>query len=656
MPPDLLHGFRIGDWTVEPLKGVVTGPDRNPRHLQPKVMDVLVCLAAQADEPVTRNELLTEVWGRNAVSDEPLTHAIGELRRALQDDRRNPTYIETIPKRGYRLICSVEFIQSASEGRRIGLRLGERLRTGRRRYVAILTILILSAITATYLVYRPTPHDALPLAEQTVEDAIHAQPSPLSIAVLPFATTGELPDDEYFADGLTEEVLNALSQVPELQVIARTSSFFFKNKNIPVPDIAGSLNVANVVEGSVRREGQEIRITVQLVRASDGIHLWSESYERAIVDQLDVQVDIAEKIAGALGVLLDADARQLMLSAGINDVEAFIAYQKGLEAYATAHVGPDSAVPGLTVANSYFDKALEANPNLAALRILRADRAVHILQTFFVEDHKEKYAGEAKAASAALQNELELAWRKSMPGNQRDILNLERMLASDDWRGLQDVIAEAMLSGKCPRTNLTHEITAFGWAKQVAAKLQETLACNPMDTEAIMRLAPTLVWDGRADEALALLDHAEDNGVYHAVFFVRRFWALLATGRINDPALQGIGSRNDFLVGQIAWRLLLGDRLEAYRKVEQYWGQPGSYLPYSLTLAAMLGDRRRANEFAARIDSIPGSASFLAGAVNGCMCGAPFDLEATPNFAARINEANFPWPPPTIIEYPTKDW
>ena len=182
------------------------------------------------------------------------------------------------------------------------------------------------------------------------------------------------------------------------------------------------------------------------------------------------------------------------------------------------------------------------------------------------------------------------------------------------------------------------------------------LACDPMDVEAIMRLSDVLVWAGRADEALKLLDHAENNGVYHAMFFVQRFWALIADGRGNDPAIQGIWSRGDFLIGQIAWQIFHGDPSEAHRMAEQYWAEPDSYLPYSLQLAAILGDRARANELAAQLDMYPGSASLLAGQVSACRCGAPFDLEATPNFAARIEETNFPWPPPTIIEFPTKKW
>jgi TolB-like protein len=122
-----------------------------------------------------------------------------------------------------------------------------------------------------------------------------------SVAVLPFVAMSRGEDDEYFADGLTEEILNSLARVPELLVTARTSSFHFKGQDVPVPEIADKLGMAHVVEGSVRREGERLRVTAQLIRAADGFHLWSENYDRETADRFGVQTDIAEKIASALG-------------------------------------------------------------------------------------------------------------------------------------------------------------------------------------------------------------------------------------------------------------------------------------------------------------------------------------------------------------------
>ena len=151
-----------------------------------------------------------------------------------------------------------------------------------------------------------------------------------SIAVLPFVNMSTDPENEFFSDGLSEEILNSLARIDGMQVVGRTSSFQFKDKNEDLRTIGTKLDVATVLEGSVRREGERARITAQLIRTSDGIHLWSETYDRTVSDTLTVQLDIAEKVAGALNVILDDKQRSRMREAGVQNVDAFVAYQKGL--------------------------------------------------------------------------------------------------------------------------------------------------------------------------------------------------------------------------------------------------------------------------------------------------------------------------------------
>ncbi len=158
-----------------------------------------------------------------------------------------------------------------------------------------------------------------------------------SVAVLPFVAMSNGPDDDYFSDGLTEEIINALAQLPELLVTARTSAFHFKGRNVQVGEIARQLGVDHIVEGSVRRAGEQLRITAQLIRAEDGFHLWSETYDRRTEDTFAVQEDIAEKIAVALDVVLDEKQRARMRRVGVPNVEAYIAYQKGMEFSRKAH-------------------------------------------------------------------------------------------------------------------------------------------------------------------------------------------------------------------------------------------------------------------------------------------------------------------------------
>ena len=479
-----------------------------------------------------------------------------------------------------------------------------------------------------------------------------------TIAVLPFVPMSSGEDDGYFADGLTEEILNSLAQLPKLQVMARTSSFFFKGQNIPVSEIAARLDVSHILEGSVRRDGEQLRITAQLTRA-DGFHLWSKTYDRTLDDVFAVQEDIAENVATALGVVLDENARQLMRSAGIRDVEAFIAFQKGQEAFATAHERLEDASELLAIANAYFDQALEAAPGLTMARVLKADRAGHILFEIAAHLRDEEYPGEAQEALAALREEYDVAWRLSPPGNQRDILDLERTLFSEDWSGLSARIQKAMQPGACSQMNWTADFIApFGWAEQVAKKNRETLACNPMDGLASVQLSFSLIWAGDPEAAWQAVEEAENKGISHPWLADGRYWALLAAGRIDDPAVRGPGPKGSSMRydRQILREAVAGDSALAQQMAEEHWSRPNVGDRSSLIVAAVVGDRDRANQIAARIDTQPGSVVVLSVSVLTCFCGAPFDLEATPNYRARIKEAGFPWPPPKRIDYPTKTW
>ncbi|HQX26153.1 MAG TPA: adenylyl cyclase, partial [Pseudomonadota bacterium] len=147
-----------------------------------------------------------------------------------------------------------------------------------------------------------------------------------SVAVLPFVNMSGDAEQEYFADGLSEEILNSLTRIDGMQVAGRTSSFQFKGKNEDLRSIGQKLGVASVLEGSVRRGKGAMRITAQLIRVSDGIHVWSQTYDRAPDDTLAVQLDIAEHVASALDVVLDDVQRERMRASGVQNVEAFIAF------------------------------------------------------------------------------------------------------------------------------------------------------------------------------------------------------------------------------------------------------------------------------------------------------------------------------------------
>ncbi len=185
-----------------------------------------------------------------------------------------------------------------------------------------------------------------------------------SIAVLPFINMSSDQEQEWFADGLTEEILNALTRAPDLLVAARTSSFTFKGSSASIQEIAKTLGVAHVLEGSVRRGGDRLRVTAQLIRADDGFHLWSQTYDRNPDDVIAIQEDVAIAIANALETAMDPEALEQMVSAGTSSVPAYEAYLEGLAYQARAGQSGDELL--ILKIGEAFERAQELDPEFAA--------------------------------------------------------------------------------------------------------------------------------------------------------------------------------------------------------------------------------------------------------------------------------------------------
>jgi TolB-like protein len=210
-------------------------------------------------------------------------------------------------------------------------------------------------------------------------------PSPHSIAVLPFVNMSGDKEQEYFSDGLTEEILNSLARINEFQVSARTSSFSFRGKDTDIRTIAHKLNVASILEGSVRRSGRTIRVTAQLNNALTGFHLWSQTYDRDLSDVLKLQTDIANAVASALKVTLLGDVAAKIEVGGTRNPAALDAYLHGMKAYSLAHNGN-----GYQAAIAAYTEAIRLDPNYALAFAARAAAIESFLIATGAPDYRER--------------------------------------------------------------------------------------------------------------------------------------------------------------------------------------------------------------------------------------------------------------------------
>jgi TolB-like protein/Tfp pilus assembly protein PilF len=285
--------------------------------------------------------LLARIWPHAVVTEDALSRCLYELRRQLSQAGASEQFkamIETVPKRGYRLNGT---ITPLSQGSRSGKRAGLRW-----RFAAVGAALLVVAALWYTLAQRPGTDSSQPTAGETTA----------SIAVLPFDDMSAEQDQEYFSDGVSEEILNRLTQVESFLVIARTSSFAFKDQNVNIPEIARKLNVPHVLEGSVRRSGDRVRITTRLVEASSNSQLWSETYDRAAGDLFAIQDDIAASVATALRTTLAGTATRGAAPANAAAYELFL---QGEFFY-------NRRAPGdVALAEKYYRDALAIEPGFA---------------------------------------------------------------------------------------------------------------------------------------------------------------------------------------------------------------------------------------------------------------------------------------------------
>ena len=342
-------------------------------HVGAKAFRLLRALMERPEQLLTKDQLIETVWEGRSVSDAVLTTAMKELRKALDDPARSPRFIETVHGRGYRFLLPVEAVggpasKAANETKRVEGAARPSLGAGDEApfgwpvssvlgwWIAAGLVLVFSVVLYSTLLRDDTPADQAPVVETAASadpQATVAVPHPKSIAVTPFADLSEDAGQAWFANGLTDEISSTLAQTPDLRVMFG-----------PAPGAgSGALKVAHVLEGSVRRSADRVRVTARLYRARDGQSIWSETYDRANADMISIQEDIAFKIAQALRTVTDPEQLAMMVETGTRSVEAYEALLAGHHYLRQQYI---TGEPGFR-RRSYeeYERARALDPNFA---------------------------------------------------------------------------------------------------------------------------------------------------------------------------------------------------------------------------------------------------------------------------------------------------
>jgi TolB-like protein/DNA-binding winged helix-turn-helix (wHTH) protein/Tfp pilus assembly protein PilF len=478
-------------------------------ELTPRLFDALCYLVQHHDRLVERAELERAVWGDRTVDASSLGKAVAALRRILQSEAADANFIVTAPGRGYRLGVLVTFEASPPVGPPLAAKaMVDRPTPPRWRSQAALigTVAAMALLAAGVASWRPR-------AAESQATAPPFAPPQHSIAVLAFSNLSGDPTQEYFSDGLSEELIDSLSRVNDLHVAARLSAFSFKNKFPTIDEVARKLNVGHILEGSVRRDGKRLRVTAELVDGLTGYELWSHTYDRALNDVFEVQDELAQAVAAALKVkLTGGDIGKLTLG-GTHNPEALDAY---LRAMATLGSPDESTETGQRMMAA-FDDAVQLDPNFAGAQAHRAIAFWHIASVTEHPDidtirHLKEEA--LRGAQRAVAQAPDLAEAHLALG-----LALDNTLPDFAHQEAEFVRARALSPGssEVARYYGRFEVLA-GHTEAGVQAAEEAVALDPLTAKTYYSLAWTNYLAGRWQAALKALDHAQQLGVAQTVY------------------------------------------------------------------------------------------------------------------------------------------
>jgi TolB-like protein/DNA-binding winged helix-turn-helix (wHTH) protein/Flp pilus assembly protein TadD len=575
---------RIGEWTVHPaLDSISRGTET--QKLEPRAMRLLLCLAGSHGEVVSIDRLLTEVWAGVVVGSASVYEAVSQLRKILGDVDPKPTYIVTVPRKGYRLIATVRHGSAGAEAPPALVAL-PKIVTSRRIWV-IAGIAVAVGLAAAYFVI-----DKVWLSKSSAgrgqTHATSVAVSDKSIAVLPFTDMSEMKDQEYFADGMAEEIIDLLVKIPELKVIARTSSFYFKGKQVTILDIANTLGVAHVLEGSVRKVGNTVRVTAELVLTSNGAALWSQTFDRDVTDIFKVQDEIAAAVVGKLKLKVLSGQEFESADRSANP-EAYYQFLLGRQ------IGRNGNLDDSRRALTAFRNATQLDPAYAA-----AYAGVAMYETHIAE-YSNDTAGYERARAAA-EKALALAPQLAIGYRVRcyvksDTLDLPGAFA-DAEKAMELEPGDARV-----QNDYGVVLSQFGRVPEAIAAMERSIEIDPLAADAWVNLGYYLTAVKNFPAARRALERSlvitPTNGVAHNGLGTLD----LLEERLQDALAEFQNNSDDVYrqAGEAKVEYSRGHEKESQRVLDALIAKHGENSPYAIAgVYAWRGDRDKAFEWLER--------------------------------------------------------
>ncbi len=497
--------YRIGDLLLDAGTQEVT---RNGAAVPvPRLsFKLLLSLARHAPNVLSTNKLEEEVWSGLVVDRGTINKRVLLLRKALGEDKGEGPYITVIRGSGYRLDAQVERLGSSpekAESRGTVSQAWYQRSSGTIRTISY-WLLGIVAILALYKGFQDTARNSTSPGS-VIDTGTSQQPAVVysrqSVAVLPFVDLSDGKAHQYLGDGITEEVINLLAGMDGIEVAARTSSFSFRDSSLTAMEIAGELRVGTILEGSIRHEGNQIRVTAQLIDTQNGYHIWSQNYDRTFDQIFEVQDDIALNIAQALKLTLDENDRPDSSKGTTANIEAFSQYLKGRKLLnERIHLRSE----GLRRALVYFEKAVELDPVFA--RAHAGIAAVYSLMTSYDTSLDREAYFELSETSANFALDIDpqsteamsvLAWIHAARGE------IEQAVA---------LFEQIRLSGS-KDSNIIHWLALLhmrlGYFDELVPRLTEAYRRDPLNEHIGWSLATTYGFSGQPEKAKEILQTLE---------------------------------------------------------------------------------------------------------------------------------------------------